>query len=220
MISIIKNTSQSQLLWQNMKVNKNKNGLLIGDFSVVEYWELPIQKKLADLVCMSGGNILEIGFGLGLASKQVRQNTTVNSHWILESHPKVFEDAEILYGTNSDVKLINDFWENQVENLKDDFFSGVIFDCYPIQGFGGRNVSEVMLDLVIDFSMKGAHLLNGNGVLGFIDLSKEIHKSDTFFSSIEMWYKSFSIHYIDCEVPQECSYANSHGANIVCLSKT
>jgi len=48
----------------------SKDTLRIDDQPVMESWEKPYMEKLADLAAEDGGDILEIGFGLGLSGKR------------------------------------------------------------------------------------------------------------------------------------------------------
>ena len=51
--------------------------------SVMMDWEAPIMEKSAEYICQSKGDILEIGFGMGICSDYI-QAQEVNSHTIVE----------------------------------------------------------------------------------------------------------------------------------------
>ena len=56
-------------------------------FEVMMNWEDSIMKASADYVCENGGDILEIGFGMGISAGYIQANN-INSHTIIENHPQ------------------------------------------------------------------------------------------------------------------------------------
>ena len=46
-------------------------------------WEDPLMSASAAYVCENGGDILEIGFGMGISANYI-QSHTINSHTIIE----------------------------------------------------------------------------------------------------------------------------------------
>ncbi len=61
-----------------------------GNMEVMMRWEAPIMEKSAEYICQSKGDILEIGFGMGICSDYI-QAEGVNSHTIVEIHPQILE---------------------------------------------------------------------------------------------------------------------------------
>ena len=60
-------------------------------------WEIPLMRKHAEVCCYtSGGDILEIGFGMGLFANEV-QRIGVKSHTIVEIHPQILKNLYIQY---------------------------------------------------------------------------------------------------------------------------
>ena len=60
------------------------------DREVMMSWESPIMEKSAEYICENKGDILEIGFGMGICSDYI-QAQGVNSHTIVEIHPQIVE---------------------------------------------------------------------------------------------------------------------------------
>ena len=58
----------------------NENEELI----IMMSWEHPVMQRSAEFVCENGGDILEIGFGMGIASDYI-QSYSPNSHIIIEN---------------------------------------------------------------------------------------------------------------------------------------
>ena len=53
-------------------------------------WETPLMKKHAKIVTENGGDILEIGFGMGICSNFIQQYN-IKSHTIIEINDQVFD---------------------------------------------------------------------------------------------------------------------------------
>ena len=63
---------------------------LIGDHQVMQVWQQPLMDELARVVALPDRDVLEVGFGLGLAANAI-QEIGVRTHTIVESHPSVYE---------------------------------------------------------------------------------------------------------------------------------
>ena len=80
---------------------------------VMMSWEAPIMEKSAEYICQSKGDILEIGFGMGICSDYI-QAQGVNSHTIVEIHPQVIEKLKIWAEDKDNVTIVEGNW-NSVE---------------------------------------------------------------------------------------------------------
>lgn len=102
----------------------DENGL-----TVMMGWERPVMKKVADIITLTGGDILNIGFGMGIIDTYI-QESNPNSHTIIESHPDVinymkdnsWEDrATCIYGR----------WQDHVDTIGQ--FDGIYLDTWMDQ---------------------------------------------------------------------------------------
>ena len=59
-----------------------------GERAVMMDWEDPIMAAHAQYVAENGGNVLEIGFGLGISANYI-QSYRPKSHTIIEIHPEI-----------------------------------------------------------------------------------------------------------------------------------
>ena len=75
------------------------------DFEVMMNWEAPIMEKSAKYICQSKGDILEIGFGMGICSDYI-QAQGVNSHTIVEIHPQIISRLNTWASGKSNVTII------------------------------------------------------------------------------------------------------------------
>ena len=57
-------------------------------FEVMMEWERPIMEKVAEFICANGGDILEVGFGMGISADLI-QAQSIDSHTIC-LHQRIF----------------------------------------------------------------------------------------------------------------------------------
>ena len=89
-------------------------------------WEAPIMEKSAEFICQSKGDILEIGFGMGIFADYI-QTWGVNSHTIVEIHPQIIEKLKIWAEDKDNVIIVEGDW-NSVEGLGK--YDGIFLDTY------------------------------------------------------------------------------------------
>ena len=89
----------------------SENKIVESDFGmeVMMDWEAPIMEKSAEYICESKGDILEIGFGMGICSDYI-QAQGVNSHTIVEIHPQVLEKLNEWVKDKDNVTVIEGDW--------------------------------------------------------------------------------------------------------------
>jgi len=78
---------------------------------VMMSWEAPIMEKSAEYVCQSRGDILEIGFGMGICADYI-QAQGVNSHTIVEIHPQIIERLKTWAEGKSNVTIVEGDWNS------------------------------------------------------------------------------------------------------------
>ena len=97
-----------------------------GGVEVMMDWEAPIMEKVAEFICHNSGDILEIGFGMGICSDYI-QAQGVNSHTIIEIHPQVLERLNTWASGKSNVTIIEGDW-NTVSGLST--YDGIFLDTF------------------------------------------------------------------------------------------
>ena len=105
----------------------------IMDMEVMMSWEAPIMEKSAEYICSSKGDILEIGFGMGICSDYI-QAQGVNSHTIIEIHPQIIERLNTWATGKSNVTVIEGDWSTITLNST---YDGIFLDT-----FGDLNLSS------------------------------------------------------------------------------
>ena len=97
------------------------------NMEVMMDWEAPIMEKSAEYICQSKGDILEIGFGMGMCADYI-QSQGVNSHTIVEIHPDILAKLNTWASGKSNVTIVEgDWWA-----LKDTLgtYDGIFLDTF------------------------------------------------------------------------------------------
>ena len=89
-------------------------------------WEAPIMEKCAEYICHNSGDVLEIGFGMGICADYI-QSQGVNSHTIIEIHPQILEKLNAWASNKSNVTVIEGDWANLSLT---DTYDGIFLDTF------------------------------------------------------------------------------------------
>ena len=100
---------------------------------VMMNWEDAIMKNSAELISHNKGDILEIGFAMGICADYI-QAQGVNSHTIVEIHPQIIEKLKIWASDKSNVTIVEGDWAI-VSGLST--YDGIFLDT-----FGDDSLSE------------------------------------------------------------------------------
>ena len=101
-------------------------------YEVMMDWEHPIMSASAAYVTQNGGDILEIGFGMGIASSYI-QSHSISSHTIVENHSQIIEKLKTWSSGKSNVTIVSQSWQEVTASLGR--FDGIFMD-----DFGGDPV--------------------------------------------------------------------------------
>ena len=97
------------------------------DNEVMMDWETPIMQAKADYVCSNGGNILEVGFGMGISAGYI-QSHSIDSHTIVENHPDIIPRAQAWASEKSNVTIVTGSWFSVRSNLST--YDGLFYDTF------------------------------------------------------------------------------------------
>tara|TARA_Y100000592_G_C5338028_1_gene252793 strand:+ start:57 stop:683 length:627 start_codon:yes stop_codon:yes gene_type:complete len=103
-----------------------EDSIMNGDAIVMHKWEDLMMKKHAEVVCQNGGDILEIGFGMGISADYI-QTQDINSHTIIEQDKQIYEKLLEWSKDKPNVKTIFGDW---ITNLPEQKFDGVFRDTW------------------------------------------------------------------------------------------
>jgi protein arginine N-methyltransferase 2 len=97
------------------------------EFQVMMTWEDSIMKASADYICEGGGDILEIGFGMGISADYIQANS-ISSHTIIENHPQMIAKAKAWASGKSNVTIVEGDWYNIKDSLST--YDGIFYDTW------------------------------------------------------------------------------------------
>lgn len=118
--------------WKNAKATFTDHDLRILGEPVMEDWETPYMKELADIACAGGGVILELGFGMAISANFIQEND-ITKHIIIEANHDVAEKArEFAKTAKHEVQVLEGLWEEVIEKVADESLDGILFDTYPL----------------------------------------------------------------------------------------
>ncbi len=150
--------------WKSFEVEQNENELLIGGWQVMQTWELPLMKFLAQQVTWNHGDILEVGFGMGISATEIIKNGCA-SYTVIEAHPTIVERAK-KWAKNQDAKIriLEGFWQDIIPSMKNKF-DGILFDTFPMH-------SKEKYSNHFPFIPYSPKILKKNGILTFFSDEK------------------------------------------------
>jgi guanidinoacetate N-methyltransferase len=121
--------------WRTAPAVLDGHTLKILGHPIMEDWERPYMARLADVATRKGGQVLEVGFGMGISAGYVNASPKVTRHVIVEANHDV---AELARGFAADrdrrcpVEVLEGLWEEVVDQVEDGSCGGVLFDAYPL----------------------------------------------------------------------------------------
>ncbi|PAY20097.1 hypothetical protein CKO51_07530 [Rhodopirellula sp. SM50] len=102
------------------------------DQEIMEDWQSPLMKVMAEWATESHGDVLEIGFGRGVAATMIQQSG-VRSHTIVEMNPHSINDHFVPWRkqySDPNIRLIPGPWQDNVDKL--DTYDSVFFHAFPM----------------------------------------------------------------------------------------
>tara|TARA_X000001388_G_scaffold66866_1_gene53896 strand:+ start:227 stop:724 length:498 start_codon:yes stop_codon:yes gene_type:complete len=90
-------------------------------------WEDDIMKASANYVCENEGDVLEIGFGMGISANYIQANN-INSHTIVENHPQIIEKLKTWAQNKPNVNIIEGDWYDVKDSLST--YDGIFYDTW------------------------------------------------------------------------------------------
>ena len=143
------------------------------DIEVMMNWEAPIMEKSAEFISHNSGDVLEIGFGMGICADYI-QAQGVNSHTIIEIHPQILERLNTWASGKSNVTVIEGDWSSISLS---DTYDGIFIDT-----FGDENWN--------DFKSFALHNIKSGGKITYwnnFDSENNEHSFDSIsFESISI----------------------------------
>lgn len=162
-------------------IYKDDNIIMHNDVALYE-------TSVADIVAQKGGNILEIGFGLGISATQI-QTHNPSKHVIVEIEKDIYDKAVEWADGKSNVEVIHADWKDAIGNLTDKF-DGVYNDA-----------DSDTTERLESFSSDVKNLCNNNCILVQTSwgMDNDIARNKTNYTTISLdentkkWYQEDTI---------------------------
>lgn len=197
-----KYSNESRVSWINTQPVFTEKSLMIKSYQVMQRWEDNYMKSLVAIATSQGGNILEVGFGMGISAGYIQKSNKISSHTVIECHPAVISSAKDRFKkeiASGRMKLLEGFWENITPNLPDKSYDGILFDSCPLD-------SGVEFFQFFPFFQEAYRLLKDDGIFTyFSDEVKEIseaHKKEL----MQVGFQNINSKICRVHPPKECEY--------------
>ena len=159
------------LTFESNKIYYTEEGV---EFEVMMSWEDSLMSASAAYVCEGGGDILEIGFGMGISAGYMHSHS-ISSHTIIENHPEVIPKAQAWASGKSNVTIITGSWYDIRNSLST--YDGVFYDT-----FGD--------DDMIHFSSSLSSLVKEGGVATWWN---NLEEENNFYNIPNVTYQQYSV---------------------------
>jgi protein arginine N-methyltransferase 2 len=102
---------ESKIYYKDGKIlDTNGEAVMMG-------WEAPLMVRHAKEICKNGGDVCNIGFGMGIIDMEI-QGLSPKSHTIIEAHPDVYEHMiQTGWGEKENVKIVFGRWQDVIDDV-------------------------------------------------------------------------------------------------------
>lgn len=174
---------------------------VLSDEEIMEEWQIPLMRAMAEVVTETHGDILEIGFGYGVSATFI-QEQSVSSHTLIECNDSVVEKFYQWkeFFKESKIKLVHGLWQDTINDL--DLFDGIFFHTYPLNEEEYMKYVHGRATFAEHFFETAAKHLRPGGVFTYfsneIDSLGRGHQRALF-----KHFSSVSLKLIDLELPDD-----------------
>ncbi len=178
--------------------------LKIAGHPVMERWETEYMARLADIATSRGGNILELGYGMGISAEFIQKSPHIKSHYVIECHPDVIIQCltRFRHAVNEGrLHVFTGFWQMITPFLASESFDGILFDTYPL-------AQEEIHQNHFCFFKEAYRLLKPGGVFTYYSDEEADFTPQHYARLLEAGFKECNIDANPCQVnpPEDCEY--------------
>lgn len=94
---------------------------------IMREWERPIMKKHIDMLNIQYGNVLEVGFGMGISASYIQEKKP-KKHTIIEINDEILSFAKTWSLKYDNIELIHSNWVDIIDELPK--YDCIFFDTY------------------------------------------------------------------------------------------
>lgn len=104
---------------------------VLRDEEIMEDWQIPVMRAMAEIVSEAHGDVLEVGFGRGVSATFIQQ-ADVRSHTLVECNDDVVQRFHRWREDypDRDIRLIHGRWQDTTDQLES--YDGIFFHTYPL----------------------------------------------------------------------------------------
>ncbi len=191
--------------WTGSRADYTPTELIIEGQQVMQDWEAPLMKAMADIATESQGDVLEVGFGMGISASYIQAGRP-RSHTIIECNQDVMQ-AFVAWSAgypDRDIRLVQGRWQDVVDGLGR--FDSVFFDTYPASEAEFEESVINSINFAEAFVPAAAGLLRPGGVFTYytneIDSFSRRHQRFLF-----QHFSSFTLSIVRSLLPpDDCHY--------------
>jgi protein arginine N-methyltransferase 2 len=140
---------EKQLVFEASKIFFPDATSRTGEKAVMMDWEDTIMYASAQYVAENGGNILEIGYGMGISANYI-QSFRPTSHTVVEIHPEIASQARRWSKGGEGITVLEGDWFNLKKEIQANApYDGIFYDAY------GDENEQKLVDFCISILNKG-----------------------------------------------------------------
>jgi len=190
-LEYLDSVSGDLIVGADTSIELDREQSLLVDEDIMEDWQIPIMKKMAEFVASAGGDVLEIGMGRGVASDFI-QSHKPNSHTLIECNDLIvqaFSQWRSKY-PDSEIRMVHGTWQDKWAEL--DTYDGILFHTYPLTHAEFVETVVQSTTFAEHFFEPAAQKLRKGGVLSYLtnenDSLSRAHQRSLFdhFSSVSL----------------------------------
>lgn len=104
---------------------------VLADADIMEDWQVPVMRAMAEIVAAAHGDVLEVGFGRGVSAGLI-QEIGVRSHTIVECNDSIVARYRSWRASHPDrdIRLLHGRWQDVTGDLET--YDGVFFHTFPL----------------------------------------------------------------------------------------
>ena len=168
----------------------------------MQAWERPYMKSLAEIATSKGGNILEVGYGMGISAGFIQKSKKIKTHTVIECHPLIIQSAKDTFKNeikNGRFILREGFWEDITKKIPSKYFDGILFDSCPLD-------KEVEFFQFFPFFKEAFRLLKDDGVFTYFS-DEPLRISDNHMKELKRaGFQSVNFKICKVKPPKDCIY--------------
>lgn len=189
---------QGKEQWRNLPMKLTDDRLLVGEFQVMQRWEEPLMLAMAREAMRDGGDILEIGFGMGISAGMVME-LGPKSYTVIEAHPEVAARAREWGADQPAPVTVHEGFFQDVAHELPERFDGVLFDPYPI-------TKDEWWDFHLNFAPTAKRLLRPGGTFVYFTGQTSRFSEEHAETLLELFDDVHLFRVNDLEPPEDCDY--------------